>query len=103
MNNKNNDFFLGSPKQSKKEEQKMPETANVEEGGTLQEQLPETKKKGMTLKTIPMSLKKIRKVIDEVKDRNTPITAEEKFDLSITGSYLSYLATTVQNMISESK
>jgi hypothetical protein len=68
-----------------------------------EKQMELSKKKGMTLKTIPMSLKKIRKAIDEVKDRGTPITPEEKFDLSITGSYLSYLATIIQETVDSAK
>lgn len=98
MGNKNNDFFLGSKSSNKEKEEQMPK---IQPEANTQEQMLKTRKKGMTLKTIPMSLKKIRKVIDEINERGTPITPTERFDLSITGSYLSYLATTVQDMIAE--
>lgn len=58
-------------------------------------------RKGMTLKSVPVSLKKIRKVVDDLNEREEPLTPAEKFDLEISAAYLRHLKDTVSGLLED--
>jgi len=66
-----------------------------------------TLKKGMTLKSVPISLKKVKKVVGEfaeqLKENETSITPAERFDLEVTGMYLRFLKDTVAGILEDSE
>jgi len=84
----------------------IPDNCHEEDKGEKEEakemDLPEQSvksKKGLS--TVPMSLKRIRKIVEEVNLNN--ISVADKFDLRMTSGYIDFLKETIDNMLEEIK
>jgi hypothetical protein len=66
------------------------------------EQTDEKKvKQGMTLKSVPISLKKIKRVLSDLSKSEEGITAEQKFDLKVSKMYAEYIVEVVTGLLED--
>ena len=84
------------------EEEAGPEIEPETEQETEKE-IRTAKKRGMTLKTVPISMKRIRKVIDDLRegidDEEIVLTSDDKFDLRMILMYSEWLKDTISGII----